>query len=80
MASPVVSPLDALVVPHVISSDVPVMPPANVPITYPHVVNPIGGSETTSSTIMEDSFVAHMSHFIRGSILSFCERRGVFSL
>ena len=46
-------PSDALVIPPVISLD--------VPVTHPYVVAPIGGSEATSSTAMEDLVATHMS-------------------
>ena len=65
MASSVMSPLDALVVPHVIYSDVPIVPPADVPVTHPHVTH-IGGSKVTFSTTMDDPIAAHMSHIHEG--------------
>ena len=61
MASPVVPPPDAPVVPSVISLDFLTVPLVDVPVAHPHVVAPIGGSETTSSTAMQDPIAAHMS-------------------
>ena len=48
LASRVMSPPNALIVPQMISSDVPIGPHADVLVTHPHVVAPIGGSEVTS--------------------------------
>ena len=60
------SPLNAPVVPLVIFSDLLVVAPANVPVTHPHIIAPIGGLEVTSSTVMKDPVASHMSHIHEG--------------
>jgi len=62
-------PSNAPIVRPVIFSNVPIVPPADVPITHSHVA-PIGGLDVASSTTMEDPVAAHMSSIHEGIILS----------